>query len=180
MKLDNKMVAHRYGKALFEVTQERNETPTVQAELSEIKKVVLEEPELMVFLKSAQISRQAKRDALATLTNNTTELTHNLVTMLFDYGRITNLVGVVDEFNRLIDEFNKTVRAEVRTAVELDEDQKQKLASSFANVVGAERVVFETAVDPEIIGGVVITANNTVYDGSLRTKLNSIKRLLLK
>ncbi|MGK4128475.1 F0F1 ATP synthase subunit delta, partial [Ligilactobacillus saerimneri] len=66
------------------------------------------------------------------------------------------------------------------TAVELDEDQKQKLASSFANVVGAERVVFETAVDPEIIGGVVITANNTVYDGSLRTKLNSIKRLLLK
>ena len=65
------MVAHRYGKALFEVAQERNETPTVQAELGEIKKVVLEEPELMVFLKSAQISRQAKRDALATLTNNT-------------------------------------------------------------------------------------------------------------
>ena len=79
----------------------------------------------------------------------------NLLDMLYDYGRITSLEGIIDEFDRLNDEFEKTVRASVITAIELDEERKQKLASSFANVVGAKKVIIDPIVDPGIIGGVI-------------------------
>lgn len=180
MRIDNKTAIHRYGKALFELTKDNGKTEEVLSELGQIKKAVLAEPELMVFLKSAQISGQAKKEALGNLIKDASQTTKNLIDMLYDYGRISCLVDVIDEFNRLIDESNKTVRANVQTAVELDDDQKQRLASSFANVVGADKVILNTTIDPSIIGGVIVTANNTVYDGSLKTKLASIKRLLLK
>lgn len=180
MKLDNESVARRYGKALFEVALDKGDRAILVSELNEIKKALHQEPELLVFLTSVQISDQAKRDLLTEITKNTSGLTTNLLNMLYDYGRIVNLEGVIEEFNRLNDEFDKTVRVSVTTAVELDEDQKQRLASSFANVVDANKVIIEPTIDESIIGGVVLEANNTIYDGSVKAKIERIKRLLLK
>src|SRR5699024_7552822 len=91
------------------------------------------------------------------------KLMTNLLDMLYDYGRITNLEGIIDEFDRLNDEFEKTVRASVITAIELDEERKQKLASSFANVVGAKKVIIDPIVDHGIIGGVILKSENYIY-----------------
>ena len=66
------------------------------------------------------------------------------------------------------------------TAIELDEDQKAKLATSFANVVGAEKVLIDSVVDPDIIGGVIMQSASVVYDGSIKSKIEGIKRLLLQ
>ena len=66
------------------------------------------------------------------------------------------------------------------TAVELDQTRKDKIAASFAKVVGAKKVELETVVDPEIIGGVVLKSSSYVFDGSIKSKIANIKRLLLK
>ena len=66
-------------------------------------------------------------------------MTSNLLAMLYDYRRIANLEDIIDEFNRLTDEDEKTVRATVTTAVELDQTRKDKIATSFAKVVGAKK-----------------------------------------
>ena len=100
--------------------------------------------------------------------------------MLFDYRRISNLEAIIDEFNRLYDQERKVVRAVVRTAVELDDQQKDTLAKKFAEVEGANQVILDAKVDPSIIGGVVMQSESHIYDGSIKTKLEKIKRLLLK
>lgn len=180
MALDNMTIAHRYGKALFDLALEQAALSDVCAELNELKKVLKAEPQLVLFMTSPQISGAQKLAMLETLKNGASQLTVNLLTMLHDYGRVANLEAIIDEFNRLNDEFEKTVRATVTTAVKLDETQKQKLAAAFANVVGAKKVIIEQVVDESIIGGVILKANSNIYDGSIKSKLERIKRLLLK
>ena len=180
MSQSNATIARRYGKALFELAQEKQVLEDVQAELTALNQAFNEESQFMLFMTSPQITEGAKQAMLTTITANLSPVTKDLVTMLYDYRRLVNFDGIVSEFNRLNDEYHKTVRATVTTAIELDDEQKDKLASSFANVVGANKVVVDTVVDESIIGGVILHSNSYIYDGSIKSKIEHIKRLLLK
>ncbi len=116
---------------------------------------------------------------LQNLQTNASQLVNDFLQMLFDYGRVQNVTDIIDEFNRLNDEKNGTVRVKVTTAIELDDEQKAKLSAKFAQVVGANKVVLEPVVDEEIIGGVVLRSKGNIYDGSVKSKIDKIKRLLL-
>ena len=100
--------------------------------------------------------------------------------MAYDYGRIANLVAIIDAFNNLYDEYEKVVRVKVTTAIELDKEQEDKLSDSFAKLVGAKKVIVNPQIDESIIGGVVLQSKSYIYDGSIKTKIERIKRLLLK
>ena len=180
MALDRQTVAKRYGQALFEVAQAKGVRNETLAELNQIKQALDAEPEFITFMTSPSIKHEDKLAILKQITDEASELTTNLLNMLYDYGRIFNLEDIIDEFNRLNDEFEKVVRVKVTTAIELDEDQKAKLATSFANVVGAEKVLIDPVVNPDIIGGVIMQSASVVYDGSIKSKIEGIKRLLLQ
>ena len=180
MAIDNATIARRYGNALFEVAQDQNSLAETAAELNELKAALNQEPGFVNFMTSPQIDEKAKKDTLSALTANASTLVSNLLNMLFDYRRISNLEAIIDEFNRFYDQDRKVVRAVVRTAVELDDQQKNTLAKKFAEVEGANQVILDARVDPSIIGGVVMQSESHIYDGSIKTKLEKIKRLLLK
>lgn len=180
MAIDNATIARRYGNALFEVAQDQNSLAETAVELNELKAALNQEPGFVNFMTSPQIDEKAKKDTLSALTTNASALVSNLLNMLFDYRRISNLEAIIDEFNRFYDQNRKVVRAVVRTAVELDDQQKDTLAKKFAEVEGANQVILDAKVDPSIIGGVVMQSESHIYDGSIKTKLEKIKRLLLK
>lgn len=180
MAIDNATIARRYGNALFEVAQEQDSLAETANELKELQAALKQEPGFVNFMTSPQIDEKAKKDTLSAMTENASTLVSNLLNMLFDYRRISNLEAIIDEFNRLYDEERKVVRAVVRTAIELDEQQKDTLAKKFAEVEGANQVILDTKVDPSIIGGVVMQSESHIYDGSIKTKIEKIKRLLLK
>ncbi|WP_281164711.1 ATP synthase F1 subunit delta [Liquorilactobacillus sicerae] len=180
MKLSKMTIAQRYGKALFELAEENSQRQPMLIELLELKKTLQQQPELLKVLDSKRVSYQEKRTILQILVTAASPLVANLLQMLFDYDRIDDLAAIIDEYVRLNDQLEKTVHAQVVTAIALDEVQKTSLMASFAKVVGANKVILEEKVDPEIIGGVVLKSNNHIYNGSLRLKLERIKRLLLK
>ena len=113
MALDRQTIAKRYGKALFEVVQEKDVRSDVLLELAEIKKIIDAEPKFITFMTSPSIKQEDKLAMIKHITDGASEVTTNLLDMLFDYGRIANLEDVIDEFNRLNDEFEKTVRVKV-------------------------------------------------------------------
>ncbi|MGX5377231.1 F0F1 ATP synthase subunit delta [Ligilactobacillus sp. LYQ135] len=180
MAIDNATVARRYGKALFEVAQEQNSLAETAEELNQIKAALEKEPGLVVFMTSPQIDEKVKKDTLNEITKNASSLVANLLNMLFDYHRISNLEAIIDEFNRQYDAKRKIVRATVRTAIALDEQQKDRLAKTFAKLEDANQVILDEKVDPSIIGGVILQSQNHIYDGSIRSKIEQVKRLLLK
>ena len=71
-------------------------------------------------------------------------------------------------------ESNKAV-AEVRSVIELDDDQRQRLAAAIESATG-KQVEIKVVIDPTILGGVVTTIGDTVIDGSIRTRLERLKQ----
>lgn len=78
----------------------------------------------------------------------------NLLDMLYDYGRITNLEGIIDEFDRLKWRIRKDSACISHNCYRIRWRTQTKLASSFANVVGAKSHYWPH--DPGIIGGVIL------------------------
>jgi F-type H+-transporting ATPase subunit delta len=90
-----------------------------------------------------------------------------------------DMVGIIDQFQKLYDEQNQTVYADVTTAVALDDAQLDKIKAGYAKRVGAKQVVLTNKVDAAIIGGVIIKSAGTIFDGSIQTKINRVRQALL-
>ncbi|USS86844.1 ATP synthase F1 subunit delta [Fructilactobacillus cliffordii] len=181
MSLTKLDVAKRYSKALYAVLEANDQVETGGADLDVIRAVLTDEPELTVALASTTLNHSQKETLLQPLLENvTTPAVQNLVKMLFDYGRISDLAAVIDAFKQLYNQKHGIVTATVTTAVPLSEEQHNQLAQTFAKKVNANQVELQDQINPEIIGGVILRSQDVIYDGSIKTKIDKMKRLLLQ
>ncbi|MFC6254375.1 ATP synthase F1 subunit delta [Secundilactobacillus hailunensis] len=179
MSLDKVTVAKRYSKALFELLQSNGQLDADYEDLKQLRKVFQDNPQLGSALTDNSLAL-AKREALVKPLLDSTEGTiHNLVRMVYDYGRMDAMVEIIDQFQKLYDEHNQTVYADVTTAVALDDKQLDAIKSGYAKRVGAKQVVLTSKVDTSIIGGVIIKSAGTIFDGSIKTKIRRLRQTLL-
>jgi F-type H+-transporting ATPase subunit delta len=88
------------------------------------------------------------------------------------------IVGIAEEYERLLNEYKGIQTARITTAVPLDDNDKQKLADNLGAMVG-KKVEVKSEVDPEIIGGIIARIDGKLLDGSTRSKLIALKRELV-
>lgn len=180
MSLDKKTVANRYAKAIFELAEENGQLDQTYQELSALRQVFEENDSLAALLSGVDLSLAEKKSLIDALKKDASPFVSNLIQMVFDYGRMDDLVAIIDEFERRYDAFNKRIHAEVITAVQLDTKQRDQLKASLAKRLSVNEIVLHETVDPSILGGVIIRANNETLDGSLSSKIEQIRRLLVK
>lgn len=180
MSLDKKTVANRYAKAIFELAEENGQLDQTYQELSALRQVFKENDSLAALLSGVDLSLAEKKSLIDALKKDASPFVSNLIQMVFDYGRMDDLVAIIDEFERRYDAFNKRIHAEVITAVQLDTKQRDQLKAGLAKRLSANEIVLHETVDPSILGGVIIRANNETLDGSLSSKIEQIRRLLVK
>lgn len=99
--------------------------------------------------------------------------------MVASYRRFPDILTIIDQFQNLYENDKKIVRADLYSATELDNDQRDRLAKAFEKRVGAAKVIFNIKVDKSLIGGIVIKSSDVIIDGSIRTRINKVKELLL-
>ena len=104
-------------------------------------------------------------------------VTINLVSMLVGAGRGSHIGPIADELIRQAAESRGQAVAEVRSAVTLNDDQRGRLKSALSSATGMN-IDIVVVVDPEILGGVVAQVGDTVFDGSVRTRLEKMKERL--
>lgn len=179
MSLDNLTIANRYSKALFELAVEKDQTEAFLAELKQLRQVFVDNPQLAEVLSGSLLSVDQKQATLSTLTDHASEYIKNFIQMLYDYGRMSNLVAIIDAFEQRYDENHKIVHAEVTSAVKLSDEQANAIAAAFAKRVGADRVKLTQKVDTAIIGGVIVRSNNQTFDGSVALQLMNLRRALI-
>ena len=96
------------------------------------------------------------------------------VSMLVLAGRVADIAAVADEFVRRSAESRGHAVAEVRSAVALSDDQQNRLAVALAGQIGRE-VTVRNVVDPTVLGGIVTQIGDSLYDGSVRTRLTQLR-----
>lgn len=167
-----------YARALFEVARAEGTLDEVEDELFRFARSYESSDALRQALTDEQIPA-AKRQAIVEdlLGGKATPTTTQLVSMVVGSGRGRELPAIVDRLVARASSSKHLELAEVRSAVELSDDQKTRLAAALANATG-KQVNLKVVVDPSVLGGLVATIGDTVIDGSVRTRIDQLKSRL--
>ncbi len=169
-----------YAGALFEAAEERGELEEVLSDLGEFVAALHESEELRLFFYGGQIPERQKRRALDGLTEGMKISTTNFLKVLVDNGREEILEEVLDRYEQLVKEHLGRIEVGVTTAVELSQEQLDRLKERLERTLEGKEVILETKVDPELIGGVVFRFGGRMMDGSIRGRLESLREGMLE
>lgn len=168
------VAARRYAKAIFSLAREEQALEETSAELEQLA-AVARDPDVASALANPLLSlpnRKALADTLATQFRLRLT-TRNFVCLLADHGRLDQLVGIHEVYQRLVDQTLGRVRARFTSATPLNSVQLEQLVSTFERIT-EKKVLAQASVDSELLGGVVVEVAGKVYDGSLRTQLGRL------
>jgi F-type H+-transporting ATPase subunit delta len=170
-------MAGRYAQALFDLAQERGATDQVAADLSAFSALVAESPDLQRFIKSPVFTAEEQVRALTAVLSRAeiTGIAGNFLKLVAAKRRLFAIADMIRDFNKLNDFAKGLARAEVTVAEPLKDSHVAALKTALAELTGGQSVEMTFKVDPSIIGGLIVKLGSRMVDGSLKTKLNSIR-----
>jgi F-type H+-transporting ATPase subunit delta len=172
-------VAHRvYAEALLEAAEEKGRLDRVREDFDDFAAALEESEELRRFLQNPQIEAVTKRAALEDLLGGADEFVLNFLRLLADKGRIGQLGDIHEEWTRLLARRERVLELELTTAVELSEEEADRVVTQIEQASG-RRVVAERRVDPDLIGGLVVQAGSLRLDASVRGRLEQLREELV-
>jgi len=166
----------RYAQAVFEIALETKELERWQSDLQRMAGA-LTDADFAAALASPKIAFDAKSRFLVERLGGIGPLALNLARLLIARNGIGMVGAIAAEYRRLVDAYHGIQQAEVVTAVPIDDKDKEKLAENLGALV-ASKIVVESRVDPEILGGLIARVGGKLLDGSTRSKLAALKREL--
>jgi len=166
--------ARRYAQAVFEIALARQELDCWQSDLGKIARLA-DDANLVAFLESPKFAFDDKASLLAEQLADLNPLALNLVYLLVTRGRLSMVAAIAEEYQRRLDSYRGIEPAEVTTAVPLDDEDKRRLTARLDAVVG-KKVVLKSEIDSNLIGGIITRVGGKLLDGSVRSKLASLKR----
>lgn len=173
-------IARRYARALLDLAAEDSQLDAVGEHLADLAAVVRESRELAEVFQDPAFSRAQRHavlDALCARLETDRRVIH-LAHLLVDRNRVRHLGAIARAYRDLADARAGRVHARVVTAVDLPAAAAARLEKSLARAADRE-VVLERQVEPALLGGVVAHVGGRVYDGSLKTQLDRMKRQLM-
>ncbi len=167
-----------YADAMFSVAEAEGAMSAVEEELFRFSRALQGNDELRSTLTDQRIPAARRQQVVEDLLGERAHpLTTALVSFVVGAGRARDLPAIVDRLvARAATERNREV-AEVRSAVPLDDDQRERLATALGNATGKQLEV-RVIIDESILGGIVAQIGDTVIDGSVRRRLEQLRTRL--
>jgi F-type H+-transporting ATPase subunit delta len=165
----------RYASALFDLASERGSVTAVESDLENLGEAIAQTPDLAALIRNPRVGREAAGKAMDAVAKvlKLSPLTKNFVGVLAGNGRLSALPRVVSAFAAIAAAQRGEVAATVTSAHPLSAEQIETLRTKLTAREGRE-VKLKAAVDPAILGGLVVKIGSTQIDSSIRTRLNSL------
>jgi F-type H+-transporting ATPase subunit delta len=164
-----------YAHALFGVARSEGNLPEVEDELFRFARTLEASDELRTTLTDAALPVSQRQQIVEDLLGGRAHpVTVALASMVVGVGRSRDLVSIIDELVRISAEEGNKELAEVRSAVELTDDQKARLTTALGTATG-KNIELKVVIDPSVLGGLVAQIGDTVIDGSVKTRLEQLK-----
>ncbi len=168
-------VAEPYAQALMSVAQSNHITDQIGEDARSILGLLGESEDFRLLVSSPLIEADKKKAVLRQIVEGQVQpYMLNFLMLLIDRGRVLVLPEICDQYLVLLRQLRQAVLAEVTSAVELSDEQKETIRQKVLATTSANEVELQTRVDPELLGGVVIKVGSQVIDASLRGQLRQI------
>ncbi len=169
----------RYASALFDLASEAGNVTAVESDLDKLDAALAESSDLAAFIRNPEVSRAEFAKAMAALAKHLEldRLTQNFLGVLAQNRRVSALPDAIRAFRTIAAAQRGEVTARVTSARRLTDEQLKALEAKLKAREG--RTVKLTAdVDPELLGGLVVTIGSQRIDSSIRSRLNSLAQAM--
>lgn len=167
-----------YAAGILEIARAEGQLERVESELYELGRQLETSRELHSMLSDPQLPLERKRAVIADLIGSrVSSLTAGLVEFLLGQNLGSDLGAVATALAEQAAASRNRQVAEIRSAVPLEPATVERLTAALERATGATLEV-KTVVDPSVIGGVVARVGDRVFDGSVASKLESLRNTL--
>jgi len=169
--------ARRYAEAVFEIAERDGTVEQWRSQLDAIAAAVgdpddvrrLEDPNIPLEVRADALNKVLGRDMLPQL--------GNLLGLVLRRRRVDSLPRIAREYRRLYNRRAGIVEATATSALELDQAELAALTTRLETMSG-NKIELATAIDPSILGGIQVRIGDTLYDGSVRGRLERLRASL--
>jgi len=169
-------VGERYAQALFDLALETGRLDAVRADLKSLKAAWIDSADLRRLATSPVIAAEDQQKGLVAIAAKAKfdATTRNFLGLLGQNGRASDLAAVIAGFDALYSKHAGVVAAEVVSTQELTAVQLKTITTALTTALGKNPEI-TTRIDPSILGGLKVKVGSTLFDASLKTKLDQMK-----
>ena len=171
-------IASRYAKALFLKAQEDGVLDAVMKDMQELTNLSKDSREFIVFLESPLYKTMVKKEAVLKLTEKQNDLSRGVYGLMVDKNRESYIPAMAKSFIAMYNEANKIVQVEVNSAVELSKNTLNDIEKYVMSITDSKSVDIKTNIDKSVVGGLTIEFDGKIFDSTVSTQINKIKKEL--
>lgn len=170
-------IARPYAIAAFEFALEKNALSAWETMLNAAS-LLTQDSSVQKLLTSPRVTSQQLASLYCDVLQKelTTEMTH-FIRLLAEYNRLSVLPDIAELFKAFCAEQEKKLNVQVTSAVQLSQGYQEKLIDALTKRLHRQ-VLLACEVDPQLLGGAIITAGDIVIDGSVRGKLDRMVKFI--
>ncbi len=171
-------IARRYAGAIFDIGMKQNTLDRTLEDVQEIAKL-FSIRKLAYLLREPNIPAERKEKAIRQgLASKVLPTSLNLALLVVQRELVDLMPNIARELNQLVLDHKNEAKAEVTTATQLDETTQSQVQRALERMTG-KKIMLETRVQPNILGGVVARVGDQVIDGSVERRLKLLQQQLL-
>jgi F-type H+-transporting ATPase subunit delta len=172
-------IAVVYARSLFEAALDADKLDVVREQIGELADALDQDRQLQVFFFSPYFSTQEKKDGLHKAVDGADDLVMNFLELLLENHRMPAIFRIRREYDRLWEHHNRLLPVSVTSAVELDEQTVRHIGDRIAEQTG-RTIELSSNVEPDILGGIVVRVGNQVLDASIRNRLDTLRKQVVR
>lgn len=171
-------IAYRYANALYQLGGSKDEQSKRASDLLEIIKLIDAIPHLRSYVLAPQFGKEEKKNILQkSLGTHVDQKLLKFLFFLIEKGRLQQLAEITAAFKHLLAEQSRILDAKLITAAPINSNEKNKLKEKLEKAYGKE-IRIEEALDPALLGGMIVLMNSKMMDCSIKNRLEKLKTRL--
>ncbi|MDE0729964.1 MAG: ATP synthase F1 subunit delta [Longimicrobiales bacterium] len=172
-------VARNYAETLFELARRNESIQEYGDALGMVAGLLEDDSRFRTFVETPRIDDETKKDVIRKVfRDKAPKQVINFVLITIDKRRQTLLREISAEYLLLLDDHLGREHVEVTVARPLDDTTENVVSERLSKMLGKQAIP-HIRVKPEILGGLIVRTGDMIYDGSVRRRLEDLRRRLL-
>lgn len=174
------VVGDRYAESLFDLAKEENKVTQYLDDIKLVGEVLDSDPQIVQFFNHVLIENDKKIQLLdQSFKGNVDQYVLNFLKLLVQSRRIRYIDDIIKSYINLSNQYLGIEEGTIYTPYKLTDQQIQDIEKAISQKEN-KKVTLKVSIDPSLLGGIKVQIANRIYDGTIKNKVEMLKKELLR